>query len=146
MTRTQVWNTVGPNAFQRLFGTLDTALAAAGLTKWPVREKRIWDRASIVSELRANARSGARASHAVADAISGRDHFGGAVARSPAAFRAAANEPYSRTATGCRLAPRSPRRARARNSAASVTLLQKGTLPTGRQAAIRAAPFDPKWR
>jgi len=46
------------SAIVRLFGSVDHAVAAAGIEGWPVRKFESWDRARVLRELRANARRG----------------------------------------------------------------------------------------
>lgn len=44
------------SAMRRLFGSVDGAIAAAGIKHWPVRTHESWNRARVIEELRAGAR------------------------------------------------------------------------------------------
>lgn len=56
MTPVELYEHSAVSAMRRLFGSVDRAVAAAGIEHWPVRKNQTWDRERIIRELRARAR------------------------------------------------------------------------------------------
>lgn len=56
LTTPELWHHPAVSAMCRLFGSLEGAIAAAGIKHWPVRTHESWDRARVIKELREHAR------------------------------------------------------------------------------------------